>query len=109
MKPRLQIYNVKEIAIDYEGVSDALNKGCARNNTSYQITGVCQVGDTIFFPMEEAAQRAKVKYLLAPFSGTSRDKVQADIVTRWASAFATKGLIELSASFIGLFEFEEDK
>ncbi len=109
MKPRLQIYDIKEITIDYEGVSDALNKGCTRDNTLYRITGVCQVGDTVFFPMEEAAQQAKVKYLLAPFSGISRDKVQADIVTRWASGFATKGLIELSASFIGLFELEEDK
>ena len=70
MIPRLQIYNIKEITIDHRGVSDALNKGCTRDHTTYRISGVCQVGDTVLFPMEEATQQANVKYLLAPFSGT---------------------------------------
>ena len=56
MNPRMQIYNIKEIAADYEGLS--------------------------------------------------KDLVLADIFTRWSSEFITKGLIELSESYPGLFELE---
>ncbi len=108
MNLRMQIYTTKEIATDCESVSRALNKGCKRDKVHYKISGVCQVNETVFFPMEKILDNDKFSYILAPFSGHSKDLIQADIFTRWTSGFRTKGLIELSESFLGLFELVEN-
>ncbi len=106
MNPRMQIYNIKEIAADYEGASKVLNSGCKRNEIYYRISGICQVNETVYFPMEEIQNGNKFSCILSPFTGYSKDLVLADIFTRWSSGFITKGLIELSESYPGLFELE---
>ncbi len=108
MNPRMQIYTVAEIATDSDGISRALNIGCKRDQCRYRISGVCQVNETIFPPMGKIQNNDKFSYILAPFSGHSKDMIQADIFTRWSSGFKTKGLIELSESFVGLFELAEN-
>lgn len=106
MKPRTLVFNLKDIVLNYEDVARTITDACYRNGAGYRVGGVCQNNDTIFFPMEPRSNGNTFRYVFAPFSGQSNDHIEADIFTRWGAGFATKGLIRLSESYLGLFEFE---
>ena len=101
---RILSFHIDEIVIDPVAVGRAINVACSRNHTRYQVSGLCQTYENVIFAMEENNSNHKVKYIIAPFSGTSKSEVEADIYTRWSSGFSTKGLIRLPDSFLGLFE-----
>ena len=104
---RILVFSIDEVAVDYQSVGKAVNAACRRDHTEYQVQGLCQTNDSVLFTLEEKTSENNVRYIIAPFSGTSNDDVKADIYTRWSSGFSTKGLIRLSDIYVGLFESSE--
>ena len=108
MKQRVLVFNIDEFAIDYIAVAASINEACKRGGAKLKVTGLCQTFKNVYVPLGIDQSVVGVRYVLAPFSGTSGEEVEADLFTRWSSGFSTKGLIRLSESFLGLFEMEEN-
>ena len=104
MKYRNIIFGINEIVLDYEGVATAVNTACQRAGEFYRVSGVCQADDCVFFPIEETIHHKEVRYVIAPFTGTSKKDIEADLFSRWSSGFSTKGLIQIPNAYLGLFE-----
>jgi hypothetical protein len=96
-----------DIAIDYEHITKCINRHCRNGGGDFRVSGLCQTASSVFFSLEHA-DGGPWQYVLAPFTSCSDDDVLDDLDVRWHSGFSTKGLIRLSASYIGLFEIPVD-
>ena len=107
MDPRVLVFSTDDFAIDYIAVASSINEACQRGGAKLKVMGLCQTFRDVYLPLEKDQSVKGVRYVLAPFAGTSGAEVEADLYTRWSSGFSTKGLIRLSESFLGLFEIVE--
>lgn len=100
--PRIIRFGLDDIALDHETVAASINRACRR--TQHRVCGLCQTTNEVVFALEPSPGQPAVSYVLAPFEGDAPEDIAADIWSRWAAGFSTRGLIRLSASCLGLFE-----
>lgn len=103
MSYRLLTYSVDDIALEPETVAKNLTLACRRQNGVYQITGLCQTNDRVFFPMEMNGAHAPARYVLAPMQTDRAEDIAARLHTRWRAGFRTLGLVRVGDGYYGLF------
>ena len=104
MKQRIIQFHTEDICQDPEAVEAALNKAVSRDGKRYWISGVCQTGSNVIFPLEELTDGTERSYLLRQFLGYSAEDLIADVVSHWQGQISTRGTVTMPGSLFGLFE-----
>ena len=108
MSIRLISFTLDDCSTNYEEISKTLNQACIRNQTHYQISGLCQVGKTVIFSLIPSEDKVLSYYYLIPIKGQSPEDIRAEIQDRWYSGFTTKGNIELDSGVYLFFLSEQN-
>ena len=101
-------FQVADIAATPEQVAAALNKACNSRLHHYHVTGVCQLGDRVYFVLNPVpAEALGETYLLAPVPDVSPGGFTPELFERWSNGFNALGTIDLDGSFMAVYAIPE--
>ena len=107
MRQRIVQFETDEIIDDPEAVEAALNKAICRDGKHYWISGGCQAGSRVVFPLEEVTDNARYTYKVRELFGASAEDLIADIASHWQGHLSTRGVVNVPECLFGIFEKAE--
>ena len=105
MNQRVVEYNIGDIALDSDAISERLNKACTGRSQKYYVRGAMQIDETVYFILiEKPLHRDIEEYVLAPLDDISSEGLEGVLSQRWGAGFDAIAAINLGeSSYIGLF------
>ena len=102
MNPKIITVMDVDIVQDPEAVSEILEKACYGRRGRFAVTGVCQLGDEVFFVLQPRVDSSpREKYVLAVAKDTTSSGFSAELLNRWTHGFNAIGAITVAdRSFI---------
>ncbi len=101
-------FSVNDILFDSAAVSDAVGKACSRKPPA-KVAGICQIGDTLMFSIEETNAPAGLDYVIAPFPAVNEDEAAGEIKSRYYAGFSTIGVFTIAEKRWALFSKTKKK
>ncbi|NOY81723.1 MAG: hypothetical protein GXP31_12070 [Kiritimatiellaeota bacterium] len=109
MMQKIIRFDTDDLALDPEGVAEALNHACTGRTGLYWVRSLCRVGDSVFFVLLPLGpEQVPETYIFVSVDDESVLGVSALFEARWAAGFDVVGTVRIGETLLALFARPRD-